>query len=121
MEQKFAVTASSYRYHMPMPTFGKGNIWAGVDFQKEGIADMMESFVWEPAMVKITIQAATEASRLRVDETIRNEESALQANTIWGFLFFNRHGSTLLAWLTLNAAVSPFLAVFAGDPGFWLS
>ena len=57
----------------------KGNIWAGVDFQNEGVADMMERFVWEPAIVKINaIQAATEASCLilGVDETIRNEESA---------------------------------------------
>ncbi|KAK3935130.1 chaperonin Cpn60/TCP-1 family [Diplogelasinospora grovesii] len=56
----------------------KGNVWAGVDFQNEGVADMMERFVWEPALVKINaIQAATEASCLilGVDETIRNEES----------------------------------------------
>ncbi|RTE71400.1 putative T-complex protein 1 subunit eta [Fusarium euwallaceae] len=57
----------------------KGNIWAGVDFQHEGVANMMDSFVWEPALVKINaLQAATEASCLilSVDETIRNEESA---------------------------------------------
>ncbi|KAK7422143.1 T-complex protein 1 subunit eta [Neonectria magnoliae] len=57
----------------------KGNTWAGVDFKREGIADMMEAFVWEPALVKINaIQAATEASCLilGVDETIQNEESA---------------------------------------------
>ncbi|UPK90004.1 hypothetical protein LCI18_000939 [Fusarium solani-melongenae] len=57
----------------------KGKTWAGVDFQNEGVADMMERFVWEPALVKINaIQAATEASCLilGVDETIRNEESA---------------------------------------------
>ncbi|KAF9872852.1 T-complex protein 1 [Colletotrichum karsti] len=57
----------------------KGNTWAGVDFNNEGAADMMERFVWEPALVKINaIQAATEASCLilGVDETIRNEESA---------------------------------------------
>lgn len=56
----------------------KGNTWAGVDFVGEGVADMMERFVWEPALVKINaIQAATEASCLilGVDETIRNEES----------------------------------------------
>ncbi|KAK2610260.1 hypothetical protein N8I77_003708 [Diaporthe amygdali] len=56
----------------------KGNTWAGVDFIDEGVADMMERFVWEPALVKINaIQAATEASCLilGVDETIRNEES----------------------------------------------
>ncbi|KAI0599726.1 chaperonin Cpn60/TCP-1 family [Biscogniauxia sp. FL1348] len=57
----------------------KGRVWAGVDFTNEGVADMMERFVWEPALVKINaIQAATEASCLilGVDETIRNEESA---------------------------------------------
>ena len=56
----------------------KGNTWAGVDFVNEGIADNMEMFVWEPALVKINaIQAATEASCLilSVDETIKNEES----------------------------------------------
>ncbi|KAF3762994.1 hypothetical protein M406DRAFT_292616 [Cryphonectria parasitica EP155] len=56
----------------------KGNTWAGVDFVNEGVADMMERFVWEPALVKINaLQAATEASCLilGVDETIRNEES----------------------------------------------
>lgn len=57
----------------------KGNTWAGVDFQNEGVADLMERFVWEPALIKINaIQAATEACCLilSVDETIRNEESA---------------------------------------------
>ncbi|RDA87031.1 hypothetical protein CP532_3212 [Ophiocordyceps camponoti-leonardi (nom. inval.)] len=57
----------------------KGNTWAGVDFGNEGVADMMDRFVWEPALVKVNaIQAATEASCLilGVDETIRNEESA---------------------------------------------
>ncbi|EQB45916.1 hypothetical protein CGLO_15132 [Colletotrichum gloeosporioides Cg-14] len=57
----------------------KGNTWSGVDFNNEGVTDMMERFVWEPALVKINaIQAATEASCLilGVDETIRNEESA---------------------------------------------
>ncbi|WYZ34077.1 hypothetical protein EsH8_I_000353 [Colletotrichum jinshuiense] len=56
----------------------KGSTWAGVDFTNEGVTDMMERFVWEPALVKINaIQAATEASCLilGVDETIRNEES----------------------------------------------
>lgn len=54
------------------------HIWAGVDFENEGVADMMEKFVWEPELVKVNaIQAATEASCLilSVDETIRNEPS----------------------------------------------
>ena len=51
----------------------KGNIWAGVDFDNEGVRNNMEAFVWEPALVKVNaIQAAVEASCmiLSVDETI---------------------------------------------------
>ena len=49
----------------------KGNIWAGVDFENEGVADNLARFVWEPSLVK-AIQAAVEASCLilSVDETI---------------------------------------------------
>lgn len=57
----------------------KGEIWAGVDFESEGIADNLEKFVWEPALVKINaLQSATEAACLilSVDETVKNEESA---------------------------------------------
>ncbi|MCJ1372905.1 T-complex protein 1 subunit eta [Loxospora ochrophaea] len=56
----------------------KGNIWAGVDFDHEGVRDNLEAFVWEPSLVKINaITAAVEASCLilSVDETIKNEES----------------------------------------------
>lgn len=56
----------------------RGNTWAGVDFDTESVANMMDKFVWEPALVKVNaIQAATEAACLilGVDETIRNEES----------------------------------------------
>lgn len=56
----------------------KGNVWAGVDFDHEGIRDNMEAFVWEPALVKVNaMQAAIEASCLilSVDETIKNQES----------------------------------------------
>jgi chaperonin GroEL (HSP60 family) len=51
----------------------KGNVWAGVDFDNEGVRDNMEAFVWEPALVKVNaIQAAVEAACLimSVDETI---------------------------------------------------
>jgi T-complex protein 1 subunit eta len=51
----------------------KGNIWAGVDFSTESIANNMEKFVWEPSLVKVNaLQAATEAACLilSVDETI---------------------------------------------------
>lgn len=56
----------------------KGNIWAGVDFDHEGVRNNMDAFVWEPSLVKVNaIQAAVEAACLilSVDETIRNEES----------------------------------------------
>lgn len=33
----------------------------------------------------------------------------------------HRRDGILLTWLTLNAAVNPFLAVFAGYPGLWPS
>lgn len=51
----------------------KGNVWAGVDFDHEGVRDNMEAFVWEPSLVKVNaIQAAVEAACLilSVDETI---------------------------------------------------
>ncbi|OTA35190.1 putative T-complex protein 1 subunit eta [Hortaea werneckii EXF-2000] len=56
----------------------KGNVWAGVDFEHEGIRDNLAAFVWEPALVKLNaISAAIEASCLilSVDETIKNQES----------------------------------------------
>lgn len=56
----------------------KGNLWAGVDFDNEGVRNNMDAFVWEPSLVKINaIQAAVEAACLilSVDETIKNEES----------------------------------------------
>ncbi|KAL1952719.1 hypothetical protein VTO42DRAFT_4420 [Malbranchea cinnamomea] len=57
----------------------KGNVWAGVDFDNEGVRDNMKAFVWEPSLVKVNaIQAAVEAACLilSVDETIKNKESA---------------------------------------------
>ena len=51
----------------------KGHVWAGVDFDNEGVRNNLDAFVWEPALVKINaIQAAVEASCLilSVDETI---------------------------------------------------
>jgi len=56
----------------------KGNTWAGVDFDHEGVRNNMDAFVWEPALVKVNaIQAAVEAACLilSVDETIKNEQS----------------------------------------------
>ena len=57
---------------------GRGNTWAGVDFDNEGVRDNLKAFVWEPSLVKVNaIQAAVEASCLilSVDETIQNQES----------------------------------------------
>jgi len=56
----------------------KGNTWAGVDFDNEGVRNNMDAFVWEPALVKVNaIHAAVEAACLilSVDETIKNEQS----------------------------------------------
>ena len=55
----------------------KGEIWYGIDFQKEDVGNNMESFIWEPALVKLNaLQSATEAATLllSVDESIRNDE-----------------------------------------------
>ncbi|EEQ27563.1 T-complex protein 1 subunit eta [Microsporum canis CBS 113480] len=55
----------------------KGNIWAGVDFDKEGVRDNMKAFVWEPSLVKVNaIQSAVEAACLilSVDETIKSAQ-----------------------------------------------
>jgi T-complex protein 1 subunit eta len=55
----------------------KGEIWYGIDFQKEDVGNNMESFIWEPALVKHNaLQSATEAATLllSVDESIRNDE-----------------------------------------------
>ncbi|CAH0403959.1 unnamed protein product [Chilo suppressalis] len=56
----------------------QGDIWYGVDIQKEDIADNFEACVWEPAVVKINaITAACEAAAqiLSIDETIKNVKS----------------------------------------------
>jgi T-complex protein 1 subunit eta len=54
------------------------NPWWGVDVETEGICNTMDSFVWEPTLVKLNaIAAATEACCmiLSVDETIRHPKS----------------------------------------------
>lgn len=53
-------------------------MWAGVDINKEDVSDNLESFVWEPAVMKINaITAASEAACmiLSVDETVKNPKS----------------------------------------------
>lgn len=52
--------------------------WIGVDVINEGVADLMEEYVWEPDVVRINVlTAATEAACtiLSVDETVRNPKS----------------------------------------------
>ncbi|ORY84402.1 chaperonin-containing T-complex eta subunit Cct7 [Protomyces lactucae-debilis] len=56
----------------------RGEIWAGVDMETEGVADNFAKFVWEPTSVKVNaIASAAEAAMviLSVDETIKNEQS----------------------------------------------
>lgn len=53
------------------------NIYLGVDVNN-GIGNSFESFVWEPAIVKINaLKASTEAACtiLSIDETVRNPKS----------------------------------------------
>lgn len=62
----------------------KGEIWYGIDFQKEDVGNNMESFIWEPALVKLNaLQSATEAATLllSVDESIRNDEQENQGGS----------------------------------------
>ncbi|TNY19958.1 chaperonin Cpn60/TCP-1 family [Rhodotorula diobovata] len=71
----------------------RGDTWAGVSVDDEeegeggeggkgaGVADNMERFVWEPALVKVNaLEGATEAACvvLSVDETVRSPSSAQQ-------------------------------------------
>lgn len=62
-------------------THARGETWYGIDFQKEAVGNNMESFIWEPSLVKINaLQSATEAATmlLSVDQTIKNQDD--QAN-----------------------------------------
>jgi T-complex protein 1 subunit eta len=53
----------------------------GLDLDSDSVADNLEKFVWEPAVVKLNaLQSATEAAILvlSVDETIQNKENDAQ-------------------------------------------
>ncbi|ELP92229.1 T-complex protein 1 subunit eta, putative [Entamoeba invadens IP1] len=55
----------------------EGGKWFGVDVNNENILDMMETQVWEPALIKLNaVAAATEAAGLiiSIDETIKAPE-----------------------------------------------
>jgi T-complex protein 1 subunit eta len=70
---------------------GRGNIWSGVDFTNEGIANNMEKFVWEPSLVKTNaIQAAVEAACLilSVDETISKYTCPPYFPSVFGTVHF---------------------------------
>eukprot|EP01117_Protostelium_nocturnum_P020733 TRINITY_DN94_c0_g1_i1.p1 TRINITY_DN94_c0_g1~~TRINITY_DN94_c0_g1_i1.p1 ORF type:complete len:588 (+),score=208.76 TRINITY_DN94_c0_g1_i1:94-1764(+) len=52
--------------------------WFGVDINNDGICDTFETFVWEPALVRLNcFEAATEAACLilSVDETVKNSQA----------------------------------------------
>ncbi|GMM28748.1 chaperonin-containing T-complex subunit [Martiniozyma asiatica (nom. inval.)] len=54
----------------------RGDIWAGVDVDNDGVCDCLKKFVWEPSVVKGNLlSSAVEAACLilSVDETIRNK------------------------------------------------
>lgn len=58
-----------------------GNHWFGVDIQAGSICDTMESFVWEPTLIKINaLKAAVEATNLllSIDETVKAPDSSDQ-------------------------------------------
>ncbi|WFD08314.1 T-complex protein 1 subunit eta [Malassezia vespertilionis] len=57
----------------------QGHTWDGIDIRSEGIANNMETFVWEPSLIKINaLSASVEATRmvLSVDETVNAQQSA---------------------------------------------
>jgi T-complex protein 1 subunit eta len=56
-----------------------GGTWFGVDIVNENICDTYETFVWEPALIKLNcIEAATEAACtiLSVDRKIKNPKAS---------------------------------------------
>jgi T-complex protein 1 subunit eta len=75
----------------------RGERWAGVDVENDGVADNMEKFVWEPALVKINaLEGAAEAACvvLSVDETVTNPSS--QVSRCYWFSFSPRSSSLLI-------------------------
>lgn len=71
---------------------GRGEIWAGVDVEGEGVGDNMKNFVFEPSVVKINaLEGAAEAACLvlSVDETVTNPQSAAVRLSFSFSLYFN--------------------------------
>jgi len=58
---------------------GNSGMWYGVDIINDSVCDTMNSFVWEPTLIKKknALTAATEAANLilSIDQTIKNPES----------------------------------------------
>ncbi|KAF1825205.1 uncharacterized protein K489DRAFT_377755 [Dissoconium aciculare CBS 342.82] len=78
VEHRRAGRQQASQQQSQQPSHQSPVVWAGVDFDNEGIRDNLAAFVWEPALVKINaIQAAVEACCLilSVDETITNQSS----------------------------------------------
>lgn len=77
----------------------RGERWAGVDVENDGVADNMEMFVWEPALVKINaLEGAAEAACLvlSVDETVTNPSSQVGCRlSLFSFLFSVRRSPSL--------------------------
>jgi len=60
-----------------------GGLWFGVDINSEDIMDNFNSFVWEPALVRINaLTAASEAACLilSIDETVQNPKSDMSGD-----------------------------------------
>lgn len=56
----------------------RGERWAGVDVENEGVGNNMERFVWEPSLVKINaLEGAAEAACLvlSVDSTVQSPQA----------------------------------------------
>lgn len=100
----------------------RGDMWAGVSVDDDveeagggkgmGVADNMERFVWEPALVKVNaLEGATEAACvvLSVDETVRSPSSAVRPPP-------SSSSSSLLEH-ELTRALSSCAAAAAGSPG----
>ena len=85
----------------------RGETWAGVSVDEddvsddgaaaaEGVANNMERFVWEPALVKVNaLEGATEAACivLSVDETVTSPQAQVSPGV--SFFFFSRCLHTL--------------------------
>ena len=95
----------------------RGDTWAGVSVDDDveeagggkgmGVADNMERFVWEPALVKVNaLEGATEAACvvLSVDETVRSPSSAVRPPPSSSFLSLLEHELTRGSFLVRSSS-----------------